>query len=971
MRLTYLLIAFSFFTVSSFAEEPKTDLAGFKKDVLPLLQKYCVACHGPKESEAQLRVDRLAPDMHASDDGELWEEVYNQLSIGDMPPEDHAQPTIAERTAITSWVHHELERAARLRRSTGGNNVLRRLTRYEYNNTLRDLLGIDLDFAKDLPPEGAAKEGFVNNSAVLGTSGLHIEYFQKIAANAIRKAIVPGERPEGFALEFSTVEHVAKSIEPQDQATQSETKKKRKKRKLASKLPIQSSDVAISDGGVIMTAIQPTAKSAGQAIHDGSLIQVQTRDIPREGPIRVAIRARLVNPDVGVIPRLSVALGHDAGSKAKPFKILGTVDISGESIREYTLENRLERFPLQPHDSTKTQFLAIQVLFDEGTAKIVERPQVFVESVRIEANVYESWPPQSRKSLLVAEDIGRILVSFMKRAYRRPVTSEEVNRMATLYRTLRSGGLEHQDAVIETLSAVLSAPGFLLLAEPSTNSRRRSLTNWELATRLSYFLWSTMPDERLFALADDGSLNDESILLGEVTRMLSDDRASSFFENFASQWLDLDAIHNVAINPEFFPDFKDATKDVMVSETVAFFARLVKDNRSALNLIDSNDSVLNAELAKHYGVPGIAGHQMRLVSFPVESKRGGILTHGSILTLNSSGDDTHPIKRGVWVLERLLGDPPPPPPPAVPTLAEESGDGERQSLKQKLEAHRQQDACMTCHRKIDPWGVAFENYDGIGRWRETTEGVQPVLKPSLTNFVASNGDYSFSTQPSVVAPQVTASEDADDREKQLVDSVNESLSSLQRPHNHLRKLGSEGKIDQLQRFLGYIEDRVPRFEDSVDKLLKHTRRDREEFLADFRRSNGDVLESNAEIRAKSAAIVINAGLTISKNKSRSKKNLKKRKVAPELRGAVDPKTQLVDGTEIADLASLKAYLLENKSDQFTETLTRKLLAYSLGRYLDFTDTESVKKIHSRFAADDYRIRSLIKGIVLSETFQTK
>ncbi|MEM7013525.1 MAG: DUF1592 domain-containing protein, partial [Verrucomicrobiota bacterium] len=568
------------------AAEPNADISGFDKDVKPLLEKYCISCHGPDKVKAEIRVDTLNPDMFASDSGEYWEEVYNQLSIGDMPPDDEAQPTVEERETITAWVHHELRRAAELRRSTGGNNVIRRLTAYEYSNTLRDLLGIDLDYAENLPPEGAAQEGFVNNSAVLGTSGLHIEYFQRIGADAIRKAVMFGDQPEAFVLEFSPDEHLPK---PKPK-TDDKDEKKKKKRTPTGPIVVHQSDAA--EGGVLMTTIASHAGAAAQATQPGSLIQVNTRDIPVTGPIRITIRARAENQGDGIVPEIGITAGKDAGSKARPFKVLGAVNVAGDELRDYVFDARLERFPMDPHDAKKQQFLAIQSFFDPGTSEIAEQPRVFIDSVHIEAGVYENWPPETRSNLLVSGDVRELLTNFMKRAYRRPAAAEEVDRMVALYENLRGGELSHENALIETMAAVLAAPGFLLLAEPSTESKRRPLNDWELASRLSYFLWSTMPDERLFALAEQGKLSDPSVLSAEVERMLSDENAEAFFENFASQWLDLDAIYNIAINPEFFPNFNDQTKDVMVEETIAFFTQLMKDDRSALDLIDSDDAML-------------------------------------------------------------------------------------------------------------------------------------------------------------------------------------------------------------------------------------------------------------------------------------------------------------------------------------------------------------------------------------------
>ena len=344
-----------------------------------------------------------------------------------------------------------------------------------------------------------------------------------------------------------------------------------------------------------------------------------------------------------------------------------------------------------------------------------------------------------------------------------------------------------------------------------------------------------MPDPRLFDLAEGGRLHRPEVLRKEVLRMIEDPRSEAFVEHFSSQWLNLDSVYSVMVNPEYFRGFRDTLKDEMRRETTEFFRTILEENLSSLSLIDSDFTMLNAPLAKFYGIKGVAGLQFRKVALVPEDRRGGVLTHASVLLGNSSGDDTHPIKRGVWLLERLLGDPPPPPPPAVPTLAENNQADERLSLKDKLIAHRESEACMTCHRKIDPWGIAFENYNGIGLWRDST-----------------------------VSGAVRA----------------------------------------------------------------------------------------AEVRLAPP------------EKKRSKKRRKRVDV-------VDPHTTLANGTEIRDLDDLKAYLIDHKREAFAETLVRKLLAYALGRYLEFGDTEAVESLAADFREEEYRLQDLIVSIAQSEPFRTR
>ncbi len=945
------------------AKAPQADLDTYEKQIKPLMDKYCVACHGPDKDKGDLRVDTLDPDLFQGLDAEHWEEVYNQLNIGDMPPDDEEQPTPEEREIITAWLSDELRAAAALARSTGGSNVIRRLTRYEYNNTLRDLLGVDMDYAKDLPPEGAAKEGFVNNSSVLGTSALHLEYFQRIASQAVRKALAPGQQPERFVLEVEPEHFVPKPVADEPG---------KKKKKLPQR-PVDVMNCLAADSGVLLPPSTPARQGSKKASGGGALLQVNSTEIPFEGPIRITVRAAAVNPGKNSVPRLHIELGYNGGASASPFEVLASQDISDEARKDYVFDVRAENFPLITLNTKGRQFLKIRNAFNAGTLELPadQQPGLIIDSIKIEGQAYDTWPPETRSRILGESaltdegvaDAPEVIANFMTRAYRRPAGKEEVTRMVTLYETLRSREASHEGALIDTFSAVLSSPGFLMLAEPApagaSPDEPRDLNQYELASRLSYFLWSTMPDEELMSLAQGGQLSDAEVLGSQVQRMLADDRAEAFYENFTTQWFHLDGIYAVAINPEFFPQFDDRLKDVMNAETVAFFTDLVTHNRSALDLVDSKRAMLNADLAKHYGIAGVSGDSFQSVKLEDSGHRGGVLTQASLLTLNSSGDDTHPIKRGVWVLERLLGDPPPPPPPAVPTLAEAEDNGERQSLKQKLEAHREQEACATCHKKIDPWGLAFENYDGIGVWRDSTVGEEPLITEEPASEDPAPGADFFPKQKGVDAPTLAVSPDAGDQEKALVKAVNEALTSLQRPYNHLRSLGSEGKGDQLVRFLEYIDKREPLLEGAIDKLLIETKEKRRNFNKAFREQNQEALESNADIRRISLA--------------KAPENLPKSngKKSPVLRGEVDPATELADGTKIQDLDALKAYILEQKRDQFSETVIRKLMGYALGRYLDFTDSETVESLNVAFAEDGYRMRDLVERIVLTETFRTK
>ena len=822
----------------------------FELQVKPVLKQLCIRCHGPDQQEAQLRIDTLSIDLVNTDAGDHWEEVLNQLNVGAMPPEDEPQPTADQRELITSWIHSELKYAAEMRRASGDGSSMRRMTSYEYSNSMRDLLGIDLDFSKNLPPEGTAAEGFKNNNDVLRTSALQFEHFQSIAEHALRKVLQFREQPQQLTLRF---EPELQKIENPYAADPT-----RYNTPDAEQIDMSASLGERTNTGVLLwhkpfdpEGPKKNARRFGN--YPGSYFDV--RDVPFSGPVRIRVRAGGIPSDQGDLPRMLVQFGYFL-SNFKETSDVGEVEVvaSPDDPEIYEFNIRSERLPLT---GELVSYLRISNPFDSGTSTIPkeEHPRLFIDNVEIVVESYESWPPQTHSDILFESDLAtrdvneyvhQVIERFMTRAYRRPPTDQEVSRMLLLYDRLHSQNGSFEESIIGTLSAVLCAPGFLMLDKPADSSSgetpRSQLNDYELASRLSYFLWSTMPDDQLIELARKGELHQTGILRKQVLRMLDDPRSDEFVEHFCSQWLNLDSVYTVMINPEYFPRFPEPLKTQMHQETTEFFRTVLKENLSCLSLIDSDFTVLNAPLAKYYGIKDVAGSQFRKVALSPEHRRGGILTHASVLLGNSSGDDTHPIKRGVWVLERLLGDPPPPPPPAVPALQENEPTAEPQSLKDRLIAHRESEACMNCHRKIDPWGIAFENYDGIGVWRGST----------------------------------------------------------------FQKKGS-------------------------------------------------------------AAVAVSEKSQSPKKRTARKRAARKPRKATE----VDPRTTLANGTEIQNLDDLKAYLVEHKRDQFAETLVRKLLSYSLGRYLEFTDTESVKKLTSDFREDEYRMKDLIVSIVLSETFKTR
>lgn len=649
-----------------------------------------------------MRVDQLDLDFVFGKDRDTWHDVLDVLNKGEMPPEDEQQPNELERQLIVDGITAELRSASMIRRSTNGIGVLRRLTRYEYQNTMTDLLGLELDYASNLPPESSSHDGFLNNGSIMGMSSMQLEYYLKAAQMGLRQVLVDGPQPD-------RIQHIG-----------TENVSRRSK----------------------------DSKTHSRNIQPGNSFWARLTDYPTEGPIRIRVKAHAVIPEGKGLPRMRVRIGLRPDTYVTGGQLGQDVDVTATADEPgiYEFSGWLNRFPVL---KTKANFPGMLVnvhnVYDDGSdaievldlrigeqLKVLDdpdpaQPWLVVESVEVVANDHELWPPDHHRAILFhAADVPQdevayaraVLERFMRRAYRRPATDEEVTQIVRFFQEVRAESPSFIESIRHALSMVLISPQFLYLMEPlQDESASRRLDAHEVATRLSFFLWSTMPDEELFDLAASSELLEPSILAGQVRRMLEDPKSRRFVEQFTDQWLDLNGLDRVAVNPQFYPDFRERTKDAMRQETRAFFEEILRNDLSALNFIESDFAMLNERLAKHYGIEGVVGMDFVRVALKPEHRRGGLITHGSMLLGNSTGEDSHPIDRAVWILERLLDDPPSPPPADVASLDPETPGFAKLSLKEQMGVHRNVPSCVNCHLKIDPWGIPLEQFDATGLFR--------------------------------------------------------------------------------------------------------------------------------------------------------------------------------------------------------------------------------------------------------------
>ncbi len=682
----------------------------FKNEIRPILAKHCFQCHGSDKQESKIRFDNLSTNLIENRPAaETWHDALTSLDLGEMPPDDQPDLSPVEHETLTTWIRQQLKKAEASKTPNIGSVVLRRLNRIEYQNTMVDLLGVDLAYSTNLPPDTPSEQGFQNNGAALTISPMALEFYLAAARDGLSKAIVTGARPQIF-------------IEP---------------------VPLSTS------GGKRKELISNHLGLGEQFI--GKL-----NNFPNSGEFRIRVTAQANLVDGADYPRLKATLGYRADTQS-PNKEIGTIEITSQQPGVYEFRGRMEDFPIQSRNQSKFpgQLITLTNVFNDGKQRKLTRkvettvekngklrkvkttelikhtdvPTITIQSVEFTSPLYESWPPNHHQTILFdspTRDISEqayareVIGKFMQRAFRRPVLDWETESMLELFAKLRKSTTTFEEAIRETLALILVSPDFLFLVETAkdTDSESELLTSFELASRLSYFLWSTMPDQQLYDVAASGTLMQPNVLAQEVERMLGDPKSSQFIRQFSDQWLDLASVNRVAINPQYYEQWDTSLEPWMQEESRQFFAEILQKDLSALNFIDSEFAMLNAPMARHYGIDnGPRGVAFERVQLPEGSKRGGLLGQASILLGNSTGEDSHPILRGVWVRERLLNDPPDPPPPNVPALESNDPKFNELTVREQLKIHRQDVSCAACHRRIDPWGLALEHFDAVGQYR--------------------------------------------------------------------------------------------------------------------------------------------------------------------------------------------------------------------------------------------------------------
>lgn len=764
--LTVVALAGGLNPVGTAEPLPKANLDDYQKFVAPRLAKSCTACHGPKKSKAGLRVDQLDPNLLTGKDINRWVEIYDVLSKREMPPPDEPNYHLKDedRARIVEWLGKEMQKASQTRKNTGGHSSFRRMANYEYNHALQDLLGLNLSFTDALPPENTSEDGFKNSSKYLQMSATQLETYREIAIEALKKATDEGDRPKVVTWQIPMQEAMDKAAAL-------------KQNPIPRKNPANAKDIwythivnkdtgegfsynwayyVVIDGesrqGIwnlkpdkTTSAIPPVSRVVAVLPPSRQFHLDLGNSVPDEGILRVRIRVGASERLPGQSANLRLAFGFQSNNEGQMSARVSERDVevtaSTKDPTFITFEVPLAELPRNPFRKMYeigsfpncTEYLEIHNISSTGKGGKNPPVNLEIDYVEVEAGLYETWPPKSHTALFFNSPnrknenvyVWEILKRFMTRAWRRPITESDIAPYHQLFTKYRPGFSTFQETVIEVLATVLASPEFLYLVQTEPQTPSPTVSDLELANRLSFFLWSSIPDAQLLDLAFSGKLKSPKTLDAQIQHMLADPKSKRFTKHFVQQWLGLDALDNVVVDRSKFPVYDEAFQKNLIAEPHAFFDHVLRNNRSIVDFLQSDYLVINEPLAQHYGIPGVIGQEFRKVPIDARVNRGGLLTTAAVLTMNSTGVDSNPLKRGVWLLERMLHDPPPPPPPNVPQVDLTDPRILKMTPKERMADHRNNAACRSCHAKIDPWGISLENYDAIGRFR-TTINNKPV-----------------------------------------------------------------------------------------------------------------------------------------------------------------------------------------------------------------------------------------------------
>jgi hypothetical protein len=714
---------------------PALSTTAFEEHIQPFFKEYCIQCHGPDKQKGDRRFDSLEYPM--ADDNALidFQDILDLMNLGDMPPEEEEQPGADERSVIIDWLSEAVKDAFESKSFTGGETVLRRLNHREYLNTISDLFQMDMSMFD--PTEAFPGERLVEHQDNVGdtlvTSGYLLNRYIEASDKIVEKALPFQEKPETQSWVFN------KDFEQQSELNKRHTTAHGQRylniyeapntvRRFGAYAPLYDFIEGVPKGGVYRIRIQAEAMNRFHSFNRKKVTNdpeepMMLRVIPSHQRFGSLHLPQPFAPDLGTFALsddgpawYETEAWLDKGFAPRFIYPNGSMNIR-PAFREVTNLLTDNPPPHIPPEELKEDYMAVAV-------KHGGIPHIRIHEVQVEGPYYPEWPTKTWKSIIEKQTFNpkytrRIIQNFANRAYRRPVRKEEVNRLMQVVEARVAKGHTPFEAMKDGLKAALCSPSFLYLEEEAQPRKEERISDYSLASRLSYFLWGSTPDEELLNLARRKRLGRTSVLGDQMNRLLGDPRSDRFIKGFLDSWLTMRSLGDAPPDRgkfEFY--YAENLEKAMRKETELYARHALTENLSVSCFLDSDFTFANEALANIYGWEGIEGDEFRKVTVS-DPRRGGLLGQASVLTVTANGFDTSPVLRGVWLLENLLGTPPSPPPPDVEPLNPDIRGAT--SIRDQLRKHRETTTCYDCHRKIDPLGFALENFDAVGRWRNRYE----------------------------------------------------------------------------------------------------------------------------------------------------------------------------------------------------------------------------------------------------------
>lgn len=672
---------------------PPASAATFDQTVAPFVKQNCALCHNEKLKTAGVVLTQYHDVASMVHDRDVWEKVIRRVRAGEMPPKGLPRPNPETIKTVTNWIENQFAVADRSTPQDPGHLTAHRLNRVEYDNTIRDLLAVNFKPADDFPADDTGY-GFDNIGDVLSVSPILMEKYLNAATKIANRAIPSDAIPRPTRFRYSP-EH-----SPNDDGTTLENK---------FEFPAEGDYEVHTMVGGRREAFHLRVMLDGKQILENDVII--EKDKPRAYQTRLHIPYGEHIISAVMTPRTPT-----------PEEVAAAAQMKAEADAAFA--RAIKRHPEDAAQIAKQ--------------RAVSNPPTYVDAIEVRGpyNAVKPPLPASYSRIFICGHapghhteacIRKDLAHLARVAYRRPVTDGEVDELTRLVDKAQKQGMNFDQSMRIGLEAILVSPNFLFRIErdpnPGDPTAIHPINEYELASRLSYFLWSSMPDERLLDLAAQNKLHQPEVLNAEVKRMLQDPKSNALIENFAGQWLELRNLAGIHPDPDEFPQFNAQLRKAMYTETEMFFTSVVREDRSIFDFLDGKYTFLNERLAKFYGIPGVKGDDFRRVSLD-GTERSGVLTQASVLTVTSYPTRTSPVLRGKWILENVLNTPPPPPPPGVGSI-DAKGGPLAGTMRQQMEKHRANPMCASCHTKMDPLGFALENYNAIGQWR-THDGKFPI-----------------------------------------------------------------------------------------------------------------------------------------------------------------------------------------------------------------------------------------------------